>query len=429
MSRQTKSPIFTSRETICPNPASRIAYRLVALAIFLVSSTAFAAPKFTVIQNFNFTDGAYPGPLIADNAGNLFGTGFTGGSSQRGVVFELSPPAQPGGSWIETVLYNFTGGSDGNGPNGELAMDAHGNLYGTAYETSNGYGNVFELAKNSDGTYTFSVLYAFTGGTDGGLPGYGVIVDASGNLFGETGGGGNTGCPPFGCGVVFEVSPSSTGWTEQVLYAFQSTGPHAPTNPIVLRNGNLYGTTGLGSGTLGTDGAVYELSLSGGTWNYTQLYGFQGSSDGSQPGPISFDNLGNLFGTTPDGGTSSYGTVFELTPSSGTGLWNKTVLHSFAGGTDGNLPMQVVPGANGKLYGVTYYGGNVPLCPLYAGCGAVFKLTNEAGTWTNSILSINGSQVFRPLGLTLVGKKIFGPIFKKPNVDQWGAVYEVTGFN
>jgi len=402
--------------------------QLVALAILLVSSNAFAAPpKFTVIQSFNNTDGAYPGPLVADNAGNLFGTAFTGGSSQRGLIFELSPPSQAGGSWTETVLYNFTGGTDGQNPTGALAMDAHGNLFGTAYETFDSYGNVFELAKNSDGTYTFSVLYAFTGGSDGGLPGYGVIIDASGNLYGETGGGGNTGCPPFGCGVVFELSPSSTGWTEQVLHAFQTTGAYGPTNPLLLRNGNLYGTTGLGSGSLGFDGTVYELSPSGGTWNFTELYAFQGASDGSQPGPISFDNNGNLFGTTPDGGTFSYGTVFELTPSSGT--WNKAVLHSFAGGTDGNQAMQVVLGPNGELYGVTYYGGNVPLCPLYGGCGAVFKLTNQAGTWTNSTLSVNGSQVFRPLGLTLVGRKIFGPIFNKPNVSSNGAIFEVTGFN
>jgi hypothetical protein len=430
MSRQMMGSDSPSRHTTTANKASRTLYRLAALTILFVSATGFAAqPKFRVIEVFDFTDGAHPGPLIADQAGNLYGTTFSGGSG-AGAVVELSPPAQPGGSWTERILYTFNDIGDGFNPTGSLAMDAHGNLFGTTAETSDSYGEVFELTKHSDGTYTFSQLYSFTGGADGGLPGYGVIIDASGNLYGETGGGGNSGCLglAFGCGVVFEVSPSASGWTERVLYSFQSSGAYGPTNSLVLRDGNLYGTTGLGSGSNGNAGVVFELSPSDGGWNYTELYGFQGGSDGGQPGPISFSSNGNLYGTTPDGGSSSVGTVFELTPpTGGTGLWNKAVLHSFAGGADGNDPFQVVPGPNGKLYGVTYEGGNVALCPDYSGCGAVFKLTNHGGTWSNTTISITG-EVFQPRALTLVGQNIFGPISTNPNVTLAGAVFEVTGF-
>jgi len=228
-----------------------------------------------IIYGFAFdgSSGAYPwsDSVVFDAAGNLYGTTAYGGEpgcSPRGngcyglgVAFELTPNAD--GSWSEKVLHSFTAGKDGATPTGASVLDASGNLYGTTFwgGANNGNGNVYKLSPNSDGTWTQHVLHQFTGGTDGGEPFSGVIFDAAGNLYGTTTVGGNLSfCNGAGCGVVFRLTPTSSGiWHYRVLHAFEDApgaGPAA--TPIFDAAGNLYGTTN-GDG-FKTFGSVYEIT-------------------------------------------------------------------------------------------------------------------------------------------------------------------------
>jgi uncharacterized repeat protein (TIGR03803 family) len=165
------------------------------------------AGNFTVLTGFGGRVGANPdSPLIFDSQGNLYGTAKDGGTSNDGTVFELSPQ---NGSWSGRALYSFCSlplCADGESPVGPLVRDASsGNLYGATFSGgAYGYGAVFKLDTSGNET----VLHSFMGGSDGAYPDGGVIIDASGNLYGTTGDGGDMSCnPPYGCGVVFELTP------------------------------------------------------------------------------------------------------------------------------------------------------------------------------------------------------------------------------
>jgi uncharacterized repeat protein (TIGR03803 family) len=366
---------------------------LIAVAGF---SSAAAPQELTTLHSFTGDDGAYPhAGLIADPAGNLYGTTWGGGASGQGTVFQLDP------SGNLNVLYSFAGG-DGSRPGAGLIADAAGNLYGT---TINGgaqdAGTVFQLTPSG----TLNVLYSFTGGSDGALPFAGLIADAAGNLYGTTIGG-------DGPGTAFQLTPSGD---LNVLYSF--TGGDSPWAGLIAdAAGNLYGTTegGDGPGTVfqltptgtlnvlyrftGRDGAVphgrlifdaagnlYGTTHNGGTSGYgtvfqltpsgalNVLHSFTGGSDGAYPeAGLLADMAGNLYGTTYGGGAGGQGTVFQLTPS---GTLN--VLHSFTGGSDGGRPVaDLIADAAGNLYGTTSYGGATASCP--GGCGTVFELTAPA---------------------------------------------------
>jgi uncharacterized repeat protein (TIGR03803 family) len=264
---------------------------------------------------YSFTgggDGGYPASgLIMDSSGNLYGTTFYGGASADGAVFEL---VNSSGSYTEKVLYSFAGGSDGRLPSGGLIMDSSGNLYGTTnYGGSGTWGVVFELV-NSHRGYTEKVLHSFTAGNDGGLLLAGLIMDSSGNLYGTAEIGG-----VLGYGVVFELVNSSGSYTETVLYSFTggSDGKLPVAGLIMDSLGNLYGTTNGGGSNYGV---VFELVNSSGTYKESVLYTFGGGSDGAYPGAaLLMDSSGNLYGTTTYRGsancTDGCGTVFELTKS------------------------------------------------------------------------------------------------------------------
>ena len=252
----------------------------------------------------------YPwGRVIFDAAGNLYGTtvqGGTGGcgSPGCGAVYKLSPN---GGGWVETTIYSFTGQGDGATPYDTLAMDGAANLYGTTYYASifsGGYGTVFELSP-SGGGWTEHTLYTFQGGTDGGNPEGGVILDSAGNLYGATTES-NIGVLE---GVAFELSPSGGGWTYSVLSALSgSVGQDLSLDSA----GNLYGT-GIFGGIHGF-GYVFKLTNSGGAWTQTDLHDFN-DEGGDGFGPFStvvFDAAGNLYGTTNGGGSGFAGVVWEI---------------------------------------------------------------------------------------------------------------------
>jgi uncharacterized repeat protein (TIGR03803 family) len=217
-----------------------------------------AGEKETVVHRFGSHpgDGKIPlGGLLADPAGNGYGTTSAGGTSGAGTVYKID-----GTTHQESVFYSFTGGDDGGVPYGSLVRDSAGNLYGT---TSRGgafaQGAVFEL--NASGTET--VLYSFTGGADGGVPQAGLAIDSAGNLYGTTTAGGDTLCALQGCGVIFEVNASRT---ETTLYPFPGgiEGALSFGGLILDSSGNLYGTASIGGNVGGTCGGgcgvVFELT-------------------------------------------------------------------------------------------------------------------------------------------------------------------------
>jgi uncharacterized repeat protein (TIGR03803 family) len=178
---------------------------------------AWAANGYKVLYTFTGgIDGSQPfAGVILDASGNLYGTTPQGGAFGNGVVFKLTKNSD--GSWTESVLHAFAGGTDGATPYAEVTFDTSGNLYGTTqYGGVSSAGTVFRLAPNSDGTWTESVLYTFTGRGDGANPFSGVIFDGSGNLYGTTYYGGAS-----GVGVAYKLTPNSEGtWTQSLLHTF-----------------------------------------------------------------------------------------------------------------------------------------------------------------------------------------------------------------
>jgi uncharacterized repeat protein (TIGR03803 family) len=347
-------------------------------AVFELSPGTDGKWKEKLLHSFgNGKDGYNPfGGLVFDGSGNLYGTtGARMNGKSSGTVFELSPSSN--GKWIERVLHNFTNGKDGMFPDTTLVFDKAGNLYGTTYQGGRyGLGTVFELSPSSDGKWTERLLRSFNNnGKDGYEPSAGLIVDANGNLYGETlQGGSGVGCS---CGTVFELSPGKNGvWTEKVLHSFTNDGKdgfYPYTDLIIDVSGNLYGTTYQG-GTY-SNGTVFELSLGArGKWKERVLHSFDGNDGANPAANVILDAGGNLYGTTQYGGTYLNGTVFELSPGSN-GKWTEQVLHSFSNdGQDGTDPQAgVILDSSGNLYGTTRMGGAYGSnCGL--GCGTVFEI-------------------------------------------------------
>ena len=270
---------------------------------------------FKVLHAFinNGKDGLDPtAGLVFDAAGNLYGTTALGGSSNLGTLFKLT---LNNGKWIYKVLHSFSGKDDVNQPQAALIFDTAGNLYGTTY------GTVFELTP-SGGKWTEKVLHKFKhNGYDGYACVASLIFDTAGNLYGTTFyGGADSSCNDFtGCGTVFELIPNNGKWTEKLLHSFHDKGDGAfPLAGLIFdAAGNLYGTTGGGGLTGDGSGVVFELTPHGSNWTETVLYAFSvnGRSDGGGPtAGLIFDKAGNLYSTTEDGGGTNNGVVFEVTP-------------------------------------------------------------------------------------------------------------------
>jgi len=369
---------------------------LVALCFVLASSALAQNWKETI----NAGVGLYAaGPVTFDSAGYLYGVNSAGGSGQCyygcGQVYQFLP----NGHKPTKFLYDFSGTTDGNEPYGKVLVDTNGNLYGVTLfggylsgPCYSGCGVVYELSPGSTG-WTESVLYAFQGGTDGALP-VSIVFDGKGNLFGLTEDGGGNSCHSgTQCGTVFELSPNSTGgWTETVLYTF--TGQTDGGNPIgsllLDQQGNLYGATVYGGNTACTSGCgvIFKLSPSSSSWTYSTVYSFDGTHGANPQGSLVMDSSGNLFGNAYDGArsTSSHcpygcGSTFELSPSS-TG-WKISLLRSFSDGFDGGNPNGgLMLDAKGNLYGATYQGGSQAYGCLNGyeqGCGVAFKLSPASG--------------------------------------------------
>jgi uncharacterized repeat protein (TIGR03803 family) len=323
-------------------------------------------------------DGAYPYAGVTIGAdGAIYGTTYQGGdggcSGGCGTVYKVTPPASACKTaicpWNETVLYRFTGGADGANPRSAVVFDQGGNLYGSTILGGAGSGTVYQLAPTGAG-WTESTVHSFGSGSDGAQPFGGLIVDITGNLYGTTMAGGD-----FGLGTIYQLTPSGSGWTENILYAFSggTDGANPWAGLTFDGSGGLYGSALNGGGAPGDGGTVFELSPSGGNWILSVLHTFAGVDNGGlQPyGGVIRDSDGNLYGTTGSGGPyQGDGTVFELTPSGGG--WTFTTLHGFLGGDNGLDPFDaLVLDASGNLYGTATYGGT-------HGDGVIFQITPGA---------------------------------------------------
>ena len=407
-----------------------------AVALTLLVSTAAHAQTFTALHEFSGTDGYQPyGTLIRDNAGNMYGTTFYslsgngsgtvfqlrdshggwlfnslyeftvpygagpysgvvfgpggaifgatsgGGTEGAGTVYATLPPSNPCRAvscpWSLHVVYNFAGGTDGAVPwLGSLIYDGSANLYGTTLAGGPpNDGVVFKVAR-VNGNWTETVLHSFTGGNDGSAPYAGVTMDRAGNLYGTTIGGGSSGCSGHGCGTVYKLTPSGSGWTETVLYRFtdanQATDGINPTGGVIVDgSGNLFGTTTAGGTNQG--GTVFELSPSEGSWNFTVLASPPlACCNGGPTGNLAMDASGALYGVSTFA-QNDLGQVFKLAPQNGS--WTYTVLHQFTGGPDGQWPYGgVILDANGNLFGTASEGGAYQ-CDFEVGCGTVWEIT------------------------------------------------------
>jgi uncharacterized repeat protein (TIGR03803 family) len=304
-------------------------------------------------------------------------------------VFAKPATAQ---SYTLTLLYSFTGSPDGQWPLG-IVLDSQGNFYGSteygglvscgpAQRPLISCGTVFKLDASGHET----VLHKFTAlEGDGMVPFGSVMRDGEGNLYGTTNWGGDPRCDPggeyFGCGMVFKLDPSGH---ETVLHTFEGAGQGDGSSPearlVQDGLGNLYGTTANGGdaqcvphyGEAGC-GTVFKIDTAG---HETVLHRFAGANnDGENPvRGLILDARGNLFGTTTFGGRYGYGTVFRVDPSG-----NETVLYSFRGPGvgDGASPGGgLTRDAQGNLYGTTLDGGTLNCSGALApGCGTVFKLS------------------------------------------------------
>jgi uncharacterized repeat protein (TIGR03803 family) len=321
-------------------------------------------------------DGANPaGGLVMDKLGNLYGTTGGGGTNGMGVAFELSPTSS--GRWTEKIIANFEYGLS---PNAPLVFDNKGNLFGTTIDGGiENNGTVFELTPEGNGSWSLQTIYSFTGKGDASGPDASLTLDGSGNLYGTTYAGGAN-----NLGTVFDLMPTSNGWTEKILYSFvndgvDGTNPHAAVVFDAL--GNLYGTAENGGDSVDGCGTVFELMpQADGNWTETIIFQFSESQGCTPVAPVIFDGHGNLYGTTWFGGnsqgTNEVGTVFRLSQSGG--QWSETALYPFTLGNDGFSPEAgVIFDKKGDVYGTTYCGGsgeNALLCEGI-GFGVVFEIS------------------------------------------------------
>lgn len=402
--------------------------RYKAFVLFAATFVLCVAPELAlatdgekILHTFYDEPAANPSSnLIFDAKGNLYGsTGSSGLEACKcGTVFRLSP--QVGGGWSYEVLYQFRGVEDGGYPTGKLVFDKTGKLYGAM---AWGNGGVFQLTQQPDGSWAEIAIYAFTGAPDGSTPYSGLTIDNSGNLYGTTQSGGAN-----GIGCVYMVSPTASGWTETVLHSFSGSDGAYPWADVTLdAAGNVYGAT-IAGGAYG-QGAVFELYASHGSWTEAVLYSFRGGTHHGWPAAgVYLDASGKIFGTLSDNGDDGLpGAVFRLEPNSN-GKWTETLLHTFGKRGDGGFPWSdLVPDADGNLYGTTYVGGRT-------GNGVIYKLTQNAkGNWIESVFfSFNyhdgASPADNPVTFDAAGNLFVATVYGglHEGYDGYGVVVELA---
>jgi uncharacterized repeat protein (TIGR03803 family) len=362
------------------------------IAMLLVTSNLWAQYTETGVYEFHRPYGAGAYSLVADSAGNYYGVTTGGGNSSCpplgcGVIFKIS---YSGGEWKETVLHEFTGGTDGNGPL-SITRDSAGNIYGISeFGGVNGSGVVFKMTPRPSGGYRFVVLHSFPENSSDGLYPSSLLLDAKGNVYGATTSDSAGDCGTYGCGLIFRLSPTTSGtWSESILYHFSGTpdgmGPYG--NMVFDGTGTIYGTTSSG-GTVGDGnnygcGTVYQLNYSSGSWHESIVYAFN-FTNGESPQSLIQDAGGNLYGVTVFGGIKNNycnygcGTVFELSPSSGG--WTASSYQLSNSTSDGQEPNAVITNG-GNLYAAVAFSGQGPE-------GVIIELSPGSGGWSETPLFV-----------------------------------------
>jgi uncharacterized repeat protein (TIGR03803 family) len=396
-----------------------------AIGASLLPARSAAQTKFDVIYKFGGPpDGAAPQGLVEGPGGVLYGTTAYGGSSGLGTVFQLTPPASPGGKWTETLIYEFTNQNNyGANPLAPLVVGKDGTLYGTTEST------VFELQPPSEpgGTWTPTVLYLRGDETYGYGFYRGLAIGPNGEIYGATSQGGF-----YYCGVVMGLTrpPVPGQWTMSLLFPLPcGAGGSDPQGVILSSDGVLYGAAYYG-GTSG-QGIVFALTPSPvpGVWTETVLYNFTGGADGGGPSQplvpapnIQSVNLTlSLYGTTTAGGANGLGTVFELAaPEAVGGNWTENVLYSFQSG-DGEIPDSPLIVNNGLIYGTTATGTT----GANSG-GSVFELYLNGPSWLENVLH-DFSGPAGPSGTLVMDKSgvIYGTTVGGPGPNGLGTVYRI----
>lgn len=414
----------------------RLAQISIVAATLAGAICAHAAVRETFLYKFSSESSSNPAfpqsNLVIDKAGNMYGTTYDGGTHKLGTVFELSPESN--GGWTFAVIYNFgTVPNDGAFPYGPLTIDSAGNLYGVTLEgIPNISGVVFELSPDGSGGWTETTPYLSTLST---VPSGPLVIDSSGNLYGtarnQIGGVGSA-------GLIFKLTPSAGEWTFQDIFDFNSndTDGFVPFGLVLDSAGNLYGTTLEGGSSAKCKqgcGVVFELTQSAGIWSEQVLLNFD-NSNGARPYSLIFDASGNLYGNAALGGPKGYGVIYELSQNGG--VWTQTILHAFSGSGghgDGSYPEMNLLLVNGNIYGTTLYGGNSTSCDdgFGGGCGTTFQLSPSGTIWKENILhsfepeSGDGSI---PYGIATDGTHLYGVTQAggSTSVNAAGTVYELS---
>ena len=277
--------------------------------VFVLSPPAVAGGAWTESMLYVFKggdDGQFPLGALTMVGGVLYGATLEGGARDFGTVFALAPPTKAGGSWTKSLVYSFNGGSDGAKPHGSL-INVGGTLYGATHiGGANHAGTIFALAPptTAGGSWTETLVYSFAGGSDGANP-TGGLINVGGTLYGATHNGGAN-----DAGTVFALAPPTKAggsWTKSLVYSFNGGSDGAnPDGSLINVGGTLYGATHSGGGPndAGTVFALAPATIAGGSWTKSLVYAFNGGSDGANPrGGVTWA-LNSLYGTTGTGGGS-----------------------------------------------------------------------------------------------------------------------------
>jgi uncharacterized repeat protein (TIGR03803 family) len=373
------------------------------------AQTDVTGPTFSESLVFSFTGNAgaepgqqpYYGNLIQASDGNFYGTASEGGTDTDGTVYKLTPAG------VFTLLHTFTGTTtDGSTPFGGLIQGTDGNFYGTTLQGgASGNGTIYKITSSG----VFSLLYSFVGGsTDGSNPESGLVQGTDGNFYGTAFIGGVK-----NLGEVYTITPSGD-YTVLHFFAGGTTDGRLPYGGLVQgTDGNFYGLTYQGGTS--NDGVAYKITSGGAV---TLLHSFTDNPDGRYTqGGLMQATDGNFYGTTYEGGSSVYGTVFQMTPAGAV-----TILHNFTNATtDGGLPVDtLVQGTDGQLYGTTYFGGA-------NGDGTVFSMTLGGAFTLLHSFSTATTDGYRPFdGLVQGLDGNFYGADKLGGADTDGTVYKMT---
>jgi uncharacterized repeat protein (TIGR03803 family) len=358
------------------------------------SGPVVSKATYDVLHRFAGNDGSGSGANVTlDDAGNIYGTTDYGTASGDGVVFELAPDG------TETILHAFSGGADGSQPDGGVLLMGNGDMYGsTTSGGAFGNGTLFKLSAKGK----LKVLHDMS--ADDGSEVRGKLYrDKLGNFYGTAlFSGANS------SGTVFKYGFDGTF---TVLHAFNEDDGQYPEHGVVAdKAGNLYGVTAFGGAS--GEGTVFKIDTGG---NFTTLYSFTGGADGGFVyGGLDIDKDGNLYGSTADGGASSAGTVFELSPAG-----TLTTLYNFAGGSDVGGPEGDMRLVGKTLYSTATTGGD-PTCQ----CGGIYEVTAQGKEKIlHAFIGTDGSGY--SAGLTPANGLFYGTV-QAGGIEQNGVVFSVS---